>query len=200
MGGVKRFSADNDRVTKWTMGRADQAQKLNSLLLMCLWPSQILKSESRRSNVVAVLENQFVNPFDTVLDRTMLINLSSGSEVESPTKLVNLQKDGITIAKEFFQERLQLLSKKFFDSIPRNINKSTMVKKGSITKKNSLTTAEVNRDVTFLTSLSSNRYRYKNLRCSILSIYVYFYYTIICIFMYIQIQCIITVSQISCNA
>ena len=62
-----------------------------------------------------------------------------------------------------------------------------MVKKGSITKKNSLTTAEVNRDVTFLTSLSSNRYRYKNLRCSILSIYVYFYYTIICIFMYIQI-------------
>ena len=106
MGGVKRFSADNDGVTKWTMGRADQAQKLNSLLLMCLWPSQILKSESRRSKVVAVLENQFVNPFDTALDRTMLINLSSGSEAESPTKLVNLQKDGITIAKEFFQERL----------------------------------------------------------------------------------------------
>ena len=39
MDGVKRFSADNDGVTKWTMGRADQTQKLNSLLLMCTWPS-----------------------------------------------------------------------------------------------------------------------------------------------------------------
>ena len=84
MGGVKRFSADNDGVTKWTMGRADQTQKLNCLLLMCTWPSQILKSESRKSNVVAVLENEFVNPFDIALDRTMLINLSSGSEVETP--------------------------------------------------------------------------------------------------------------------
>ena len=93
------------------------------------------------------MENQFVNPFDTALDRTMLINLSSGSEAESPTKLVKLQKDGITIAKEFFQERLQLLSKKFFDPVPRNINKSRMAKKGSIAKKTSLTTAEVNRDV-----------------------------------------------------
>ena len=84
MGGVKRFSADNDGVTKWTMGRADQTQKLNCLLLMCTWPSWILKSESPKSNVVAVLENEFVNPFDIALDRTMLINLSSGSEVETP--------------------------------------------------------------------------------------------------------------------
>ena len=37
--------------------------------------------------------------------------------------------------------------KKFFDPIPRNINTSTMVKKKYITKRNSLTTAEVNRDV-----------------------------------------------------
>ena len=39
VGGVKRFSADNDAVTKWTMGTADQARKLDSLLLMCTWPS-----------------------------------------------------------------------------------------------------------------------------------------------------------------
>ena len=37
--------------------------------------------------------------------------------------------------------------KKFFDPIPRNINTSTMVKKKYITKRNSLITAEVNREV-----------------------------------------------------
>ena len=61
-------------------------------------PSQILKSESRKSNVVAALENEYVNPFDIALDRTMLINLSSGSEMETPTKLVNLQQDGIRVS------------------------------------------------------------------------------------------------------
>ena len=110
-------------------------------------PSQILKSESRKSNVVAAFENEYVNPFDIALDRTMLINLSSGSEMETPTKLLNLQQDSITIAKEFLQEELLLSSKKFFDPIPRNINKSTIVMKKYITKKNSLTTAQVNRDV-----------------------------------------------------
>ena len=67
--------------------------------------------------------------------------------METATKLVNLQKDSITIAEEFLQERLLLFSKKFFDPIPWNINKSTMVKKKYIKKKTSLTTAEVNRDV-----------------------------------------------------
>ena len=43
-------------------------------------------------------------------------------------------------------------------------------------------------------------YRYENLCCSTSSIYVCFYYIIICIFMYIQIWCIITVFQICCNA
>ena len=88
MGCVKRFSADNDAVTKCTMRRADQARKFNSLLQVCTWPWQILKSESRKSNVVTVLENEFVNPFDIALDRAMLINLSSGSEMETSTKLV----------------------------------------------------------------------------------------------------------------
>ena len=110
-------------------------------------PSQILQSESCTSNVAAVLENDHVNPFDIVLDRTMLINLSSESEMETPAKLLSLQQDGITLAKEFLQERLLLFSKKFFDPIPRNINKSTMVKKKFIAKRNSLTTTEVNRDI-----------------------------------------------------
>ena len=63
--------------------------------------SQILKSESRKANVIAVLENEFINPFDIALDRTMLINLSSGLIMETPTKLQNLHQDGIVIAKQF---------------------------------------------------------------------------------------------------
>ena len=97
------------------MGRTDQTRNLNSLLQMCnikkqydeyncTRSSQILKSESRESNIVAVLENEFVNTFDIALDKTMLINLSSGSVMETPTKLQNLQQDGIIIAKEFFKE------------------------------------------------------------------------------------------------
>ena len=105
-----------------------------------------MRSEPRKSIVIAVLENKYFKPFDIVIDRTMLINLRSGSEMETPTKLLNLQQDGIIITKEFLQERLLLSFKNFLDPIPRIINNS-MEKKKHITKKNSLTTAEVNRDV-----------------------------------------------------
>ena len=105
----------NKAVTKWTMGRTDQTRNLNSLLQMCnirkqydeytcRRSSQIVKSESRKSNTVAVSENEFVKTFDIALDKTMLINLSSISVTETPTKLQNLQQDGIIIAKEFLQE------------------------------------------------------------------------------------------------
>ena len=71
-------------------------------------PLEILQSELRTSNVVAVLENDSVNPFNIALDRTMLINLSSRSEMETLSKLLSQQQDGITLAKEFLQERLLL--------------------------------------------------------------------------------------------
>ena len=92
------------------MGSADQARNLNSLLQMCnirqkydkykhTQLPQILLSESYTSNYVAVLENDYVNLFDNALDRTMLINLSSGSEMETPTKLLRLQQNDITLAR-----------------------------------------------------------------------------------------------------
>ena len=34
VGSIRRFSPDNDAVTNWTMGRADQTRNLNSLLQM----------------------------------------------------------------------------------------------------------------------------------------------------------------------
>ena len=59
-------------------------------------------------------------------------------------KQLSLPQDGITQAKEFLQERLLLFSKIVFDPITRN-NMLTAVKKKYIAKRNSLTTAEVNR-------------------------------------------------------
>ena len=73
--------------------------------------------------------------------------LGSRSKIENSTKLLSLQQNGIILAKEFLQELLLLSSKKIFYPIPRNINKSAMVKKKYIAKRNSLTTAEANRDV-----------------------------------------------------
>ena len=67
--------------------------------------------------------------------------------METPIKLLSLQQDGITLAKTFLQEWLLLSSKISFDHIPININKLAMVKKKYIAKRNSLTTAKVNRDV-----------------------------------------------------
>ena len=69
IGGFRWFFADKDAVTKWTMGRADQARNFNFFLQMCnirgqyneyksTRPSQILKSESGKGNVVTVLENE----------------------------------------------------------------------------------------------------------------------------------------------
>ena len=36
----------------------------------------------------------YVNPSDIVLQKTLLLNLSFGSKMESPTKLLSLYEDG----------------------------------------------------------------------------------------------------------
>ena len=139
------------------MGSADQARNLNSLLQMCnirqkydkykhTQLPQILLSESYTSNYVAVLENDYVNLFDNALDRTMLINLSSGSEMETLLSCYACNKMTLLL-QEFLQKCFLLPSKKLFDPIPRNINKSMMMRKKYIAKTNRLTTAKVKRDI-----------------------------------------------------
>ena len=125
VGSIRRFSPDNDAVANWTMGRADQARNLNSLLQMCnireqyymynrTRPLQILTSESHKSNVVTVLENEFANLFDIALDRTMLINLRSGLVMETPTKLQNVQQDGIIMSKRVPSRMTSTIFQKIF--------------------------------------------------------------------------------------
>ena len=57
-----------------------------------------------------------VNPFNIALDRTMLINLSSGLEMETPTKQVNLQKMTLLLQKSFFKNDFYYYPKSFLIS------------------------------------------------------------------------------------
>ena len=46
-----------------------------------LRPSQILKPERFVSNIINVLKEEYVNPFDSNLNKGLLVNLSSGIAV-----------------------------------------------------------------------------------------------------------------------
>ena len=93
-GGIKNFASDSSAILKWTLNRAEQAKSTDSLLKMAdlksastmytpLRPSQILKSEKLVSNIVKVLKEEYLNPFDESLDKMKLWNLSSGIPVSS---------------------------------------------------------------------------------------------------------------------
>ena len=75
VGGIKRFSGDNNAVTKWTLGRLNQAKNLNALFRLCNMkqqpheyrhnrPNQTLQSEQFTANVFDVLQNIYLNLFD----------------------------------------------------------------------------------------------------------------------------------------
>ena len=74
-GGIKAFASDKSSVLKWCLNRSEQAQNTKSLFDACglnitselykpCRPSQILFSESLVTNVIHVLNNEYVNPFD----------------------------------------------------------------------------------------------------------------------------------------
>ena len=100
-GGIKHFAADNSAVLKWTLNRSEQAKNTGALLNLTdmnnpgsiykpLRPSQILKSERFVSNIINVLKEEYVNPFDSNLDKGLLVNLSSGISVaEDVAKEIN---------------------------------------------------------------------------------------------------------------
>ena len=82
-GGIKYFAADSSAVLKWTLNRSEQAKNTGTLLNLTdmnnpssiykpLRTSQILKSERFVSNIINVLKEECVNPFDSNLDKGLL--------------------------------------------------------------------------------------------------------------------------------
>ena len=105
-----------------------------------------------------VLTHFWVDNFDVVysskggnsVNKNILYNLSSGTPIPNTIadKLVSLPSEGISMAKDFMQNRLDSRTVLFHEHIKRNIKKSDLqTKKISCSKQKEKTVAEVNRDI-----------------------------------------------------
>ena len=100
VGGVRGFCADNDAVTKpenW-IPCCKCATSGNSMMSTNAHGLHRSWSQINGSQMLLQFWTMSMST-DIALDRTMLINLRSGSETEIPTKLLNLQQDGIIITR-----------------------------------------------------------------------------------------------------
>ena len=73
-------------------------------------PSQIFKSEKYVIDLVEVLRNDFMNPFDSNIDKDKLLNLSSGIPVNDDfaEDIIKIKDRGIDSYNEFVEKRLNL--------------------------------------------------------------------------------------------
>ena len=92
--GIKAFANNDASVPKWCLNRPYQAKYFKELTnyagidssTLCYKPlrtSEIEKSELNVSNIIDVLENEYINPFSFNLDIGHLYNLSSEVPKES---------------------------------------------------------------------------------------------------------------------
>ena len=161
-GGIKAFSTNSSSVLKWCLNRSEQATntkalddlaglRKNDTCYKPLRPSQILKSESLVEKVQTVLENEYLNPFDTALEKSKLYNLSSGSPLtdDAADSILKLPGVGDKQASEFLEYRLYAKSVPFHAPITRNNYKtfSKALKTITITKNNKVKVIEVNRNI-----------------------------------------------------
>ena len=161
-GGIKFFVSDSNSIVKWTLNRPYQAQNTEALYKMAdlnhanddykaSRPSQILKSEKHVKNLIKVLTNDFVNPFDTDIDKDKLFNLSSGVQVEASIAedILNVKDLGTKLYTNFVESRIKSTVAKIHDPIKRqkcslfkNAGKKVKVNQFQITQ-----TLEVNRQI-----------------------------------------------------
>ena len=102
-----------------------------------LRPSQLLASEEKVTAIFNTLLDDYINPFDIKLDKNILYNLSSGAPIPNTIadKLVSLPSEGISMANDFMQNRLDSRTVLFHEHIKRNIKKSDLqTKKTSYSK------------------------------------------------------------------
>ena len=85
------------------------------------------------SQIVAVLHNEYINPFDISTDKSNLLNLSSG--VPTPSEITEevlaLPLKGKTLAQDFIRKRIITNKIPFNNVIKKNINKSNLERKSS---------------------------------------------------------------------
>ena len=88
-GRITHFLSTSSSVHKWCLNMAEDATNIKALYEMTgldessssyklLRPAQITKSGEKVCKVMDVLENEYVNTFGINIDKTKLVNLSSG--------------------------------------------------------------------------------------------------------------------------
>eukprot|EP00794_Sanderia_malayensis_P010438 gene10438-biopygen7613 len=144
-GGTTNFAPDSSGILKWTLNRAEQAKNTNALLSLAdlntqstmykpLRPSQILKSERFVDSIMQVLKEEYINPFDSEIEKDQLWNLSSGipapaAVAENAIQLRHLgnaayeafEKHRIQEADVDFHSRIKRMNLKLFKSTSRNV-------------------------------------------------------------------------------
>ena len=115
--GIKYFASSESSVLKWTLNQAKQAENTKALaglgeeqtMYKPLQLSQILKSKSSVQSLVRVMETEYVNPFDSSLDKSKLYHLTSGTPIAADiaTGILNLSERGTELATKYVNERIK---------------------------------------------------------------------------------------------
>ena len=144
------------------MNRSEQAKNTGALLNLTdmnnpgsiykpLRPSQILKSEKFVSNIINVLKEEYVNPFDSNLCKELLVNLSSGIAVAEDVaeEITSTDSSGKDDYQTSCKDRLESKKVNFHDPISRK--KLTLFSSTGQTvlveKDKKLKSAEINRNI-----------------------------------------------------
>lgn len=162
-GGIKQFASNRGAYEKWVLNRPHLAKFKDALLEItglqnsnefpqkACRPSEIIKSEKRIKRLLAVLTQEFLNPFNDNLDTTKLYNLSSGAPVstEIEVSLTTLVERGTSLFETFVADRLENDAVNFFAPISRVTLKTfkDSSKKVKVAAKGKLTELTAERDI-----------------------------------------------------
>eukprot|EP00112_Aurelia_sp_Birch-Aquarium-sp1_P005855 Seg1662.2 transcript_id=Seg1662.2/GoldUCD/mRNA.D3Y31 product="hypothetical protein" protein_id=Seg1662.2/GoldUCD/D3Y31 len=161
-GGIKYFASDENAILKWTLNRPVQAKNTNALMVLAdvkssdegyksNRPSQILKSEKFVENIMNVMTEEYINPFDDSLEKDCLYNLSSGIQVELgiATEISQLKSKGDAQYNEFVTNRIKSTEVSIHDPIKRNklLLFKNASKKVEVKQDSKQSLVEVNRNI-----------------------------------------------------
>eukprot|EP00794_Sanderia_malayensis_P002140 gene2140-2429_t len=132
-GGIKYFASDKNTILKWMLNRLVQAKNTNALMTLANVkssdegyksnrPSQILKSEKFVNGIINVMTDEFINPFDELLQKDYLYKLSSGIKVEADAanEISQVKRKGNAQHNDFVTNRIKSTTVPIHDPIKRN--------------------------------------------------------------------------------
>ncbi|KAG1652172.1 hypothetical protein GQR58_026483 [Nymphon striatum] len=161
-GGIKYFASDENAILKWTLNRPAQAKNTNALMALAdvnssdegyksNRPSQILKSEKFVENIMNVMTEEYINPFDESLEKDCLYNLSSGIQVELgiANEISQVKSKGDAQYEEFVTNRIKSTDVPIHDPIKRNklLLFKNSSKKVEVKQDSKQSLVEVNRNI-----------------------------------------------------